>query len=125
MTPSFDLNAHHKFSYLTSALYINGNITKDGKWFYVTDTWLENDKDKLTSAKQWSYIGHKFDLPGNGNSITPMVGAIHSWKFDQDVDLSMGCYYSHKNINLYAWANDILTKQPRFIVAVEFAFSNN
>lgn len=125
LTPSFDLNAHHKFSYLTSALYINGNITKDGKWFYVTDTWLENDKDKLTSAKQWSYIGHKFDLPGNGNSITPMVGAIHSWKFDQDVDLSMGCYYSHKNINLYAWANDILTKQPRFIVAVEFAFSNN
>lgn len=125
LTPSFDLNAHHKFSYLTSALYINGNITKDGKWFYVTDTWLENDKDKLTSAKQWSYIGHKFDLPGKGNSITPMVGAIHSWKFDQDVDLSMGCYYSHKNINLYAWANDILTKQPRFIVAVEFAFSNN
>ena len=53
-----------------------------------------------------------------------MVGAIHSWKFDQDVDLSMRCYYSHKNINLYAWANDILTKQPRFVLAVEFAFSN-
>ena len=111
-------------SYLTSALYINGNITKDGKWFYVTDTWLENNEDELTSAKQWSYIGHTFDLPGKGNSITPMVGAIHSWKFDQDVDLSMGCYYSHKNINLYAWANDILTKQPRFVLAVEFAFNN-
>lgn len=124
LTPSFNLNAHHKFSYLTSALYINGNITKDGKWFYVTDTWLENDKDKLTSAKQWSYIGHTFDLTGKGNSITPMVGAIHSWKFDQDVDLSMGCYYSHKNINLYAWANDVLIKQPRFVVAVEFVFSN-
>ena len=92
LTPSFDLNDHHKFSYLTSALYINGNITKDGKWFYVTDTWLENNEDELTSAKQWSYIGHTFELPGKGNSITPMVGAIHSWKFDQDVDLSMGCY---------------------------------
>lgn len=124
LTPSFDLNDHHKFSYLTSALYINGNITKDGKWFYVTDTWLENNDDELTSAKQWSYIGHTFALPGKGNSITPMVGAIHSWKFDQDVDLSMGCYYSHKNINLYAWANDILTKQPRFVLAVEFTFSN-
>lgn len=124
LTPSFDLQSHHKFSYLTSALYINGNLTKDGKWFYVTDTWLENDKDKLTSAKQWSYVGHTFDLPGKANSITPMAGIIHSWKFDQDVDLSMGCFYSHKNINLYAWANDILTKQPRFIVAVEFAFSN-
>lgn len=123
-TPSFDLGNHHKFSYLTSALYINGNLTKDGKWFYVTDTWLENDKHELTSAKQWSYVGHTFELPGKGNSITPMVGAIHSWKFDQDVDLSFGCYYSHKNINLYAWANDILTKQPRFVVAVEFSFSN-
>lgn len=124
LTPSFDLNDRHKFSYLTSALYINGNISKDGKWFYVTNTWFENDKHKLTSAKQWSYVGHTFDLPGNGNSITPMVGAIHSWKFDQDVDLAMGCYYSHKNINLYAWANDILTKQPRFVLAIEFAFSN-
>lgn len=124
LTPSFDLNDHHKFCYLTSALYINGNITKDGKWFYVTDTWLENNEDELTSAKQWSYIGHTFALPGKGNSITPMVGAIHSWKFDQDVDFSMGCYYSHKNINLYAWANDVLTKQPRFVLAVEFAFSN-
>ena len=83
-----------------------------------------NDKEHLTSAKQWTYIGHTFGLPGNGNSITPMVGAIHSWKFDQDVDLAMGCYYSHKNINLYAWANDILTEQPRFVVAVEFSFSN-
>lgn len=124
LTPSFDLNEHHKFSYLTSALYINGNISKDGKLFYVTDTWLENNKDKLTSAKQWSYIGYTFGLPGNGNSITPMVGVINSWKFDQDVDLSMGCYYSHKNINLYAWANDILTKQPRVVLAVEFSFSN-
>lgn len=124
LTPSFDLNEHHKFSYLTSALYINGNITKDGKWFYVTDTWLENNKDKLTSAKQWSYIGHTFGLPGNSNSITPMVGVINSWKFDQNIDLSMGCYYSHRNINLYAWANDILTKQPRVVLAVEFSFSN-
>ena len=124
LTPSFSLHDNHKFGYLTSALYINGNLTKDGKWFYVTDTWLENDKNRLTSAKQWSYIGHTFDLSGKDNGITPMVGVIHSWKFDQDVDLSMGFYYTHKNINLYAWGNDILTKQPRFVVAVEFAFSN-
>lgn len=124
VTPSFSLHDNHKFSYLTSALYINGNLTKDGKWFYVTDTWLENDKDKLISAKQWTYVGHTFDLSGNGNSITPMVGVINSWKFDQDVDLSMGFYYTHKNINLYAWTNDVLTKQPRFVLAVEFTFSN-
>lgn len=125
LTPSFDLSNQHKFSYLTSAIYINGNITKDGRLFYVTDTWLENDKDKLTSAKQWTYLGYTFPLGKSGNnSITPLVGAIHSWKFDQDVDLSMGFYFTHKNINLYAWTNDILTDHPRFILAVEFAFSN-
>ena len=125
LTPSFDLSNNHKFAYLTSSIYINGNITKDGRLFYVTDTWLENDKDKLTSAKQWSYLGYTFPLGKSGkNSITPLIGAIHSWKFDQDVDLSMGFYFTHKNINLYAWTNDILTKQPRFILAVEFAFSN-
>lgn len=125
LTPSFDLSNQHKFSYLTSAIYINGNITKDGQLFYVTDTWLENDKDKLTSAKQWTYLGYTFPLGKLGNnSITPLVGAIHSWKFDQDVDFSMGFYFTHKNINLYAWTNDILTDHPRFVLAVEFAFSN-
>jgi hypothetical protein len=124
LTPSFDLGNNHKFSYLTSALYINGNISQDGKLFYVTDTWFENDKSTLTSAKQWSYLGYTIPLRGNSNSITPMAGIIHSWKFDKDVDLSFGCYYSHKNVNLYAWTNDILTKHPRFILAIEFAFSN-
>lgn len=124
LTPSFDLSDNHKFGYLTSAIYMNGNITKDGRWFWVTNTWLENDKHELTSAKQWTYVGHTFPLKGNGNSITPMLGVIHSWKFDQDVDLAGGFYFTHKNINLYAWANDVLTGHPRFVLAVEFAFSN-
>lgn len=125
LTPSFDLGCNHKFSYLTSAIYINGNITSDGRLFYVTDTWLENNSDRLTSAKQWTYLGYTVPLGKSGNNnITPMVGAIHSWKFDQDVDLSIGFYFTHKNINLYAWTNDILTDHPRFILAVEFAFSN-
>lgn len=125
LTPSFDMGDNHRFSYLTSALYVNGNITKDGRLFYVTDTWLENNKNELTSAKQWSYLGYTCPLGKNGSqSFTPMAGIIHSWKFDQDVDLSLGCYYSYKNINLYAWTNDILTKHPRFILAVEFSFSN-
>ena len=125
ITPSFDLSDKHKFAYLTSSIYINGNITKDGRLFYVTDTWLENDKDKLTSAKQWTYLGYTFQLGKSGNnSITPLAGVIHSWKFDQPADLSFGFYFTHKNINLYAWTNDILTDHPRFILAVEFAFSN-
>ena len=103
---------------------MNGNISSDGKLFWVTDTWLENNKNELTSAKQWTYLGYTFSLSGIGNNITPMAGIIHSWKFDQDPDLSFGAYYSHKNINLYVWTKDILTRQPRFVVAIEFAFSN-
>ncbi len=125
LTPSFGLGSNHQFSYLTSALYINGNINKDGRLFYVTNTWFENDKDKLTSASQWTYLGYTVPIGQSGKqSVTPMVGVINSWKFDKDVDLSFGCYYSYKNINLYAWTNDILTKNPRFILAIEFSFSN-
>lgn len=125
LTPSFSLGDNHKFGYLTSAIYMNGDITKDGRLFWVTDTWLENDKDKLTSAMQWTYLGYTCPLGKSGNnSITPMGGIIHSWKFDQNPDLSLGFYFTHKNINLYAWANDIVTNHPRFILAVEFKFSN-
>lgn len=121
VTPSFDLNNNFDFGYLTSAIYINGDITKDGRLFWVTDTWLENDKDKLTSAKQWTYLGYTIPLGGD-HSITPMAGVIHDWKFEQDADLSMGAYYTYKNVNLYAWANDICTKHPRVVLAVEFKF---
>lgn len=125
LTPSFNLGDKHKFGYMTNAIYMNGDITKDGRLFWVTDTWLENDKENLSSAMQWTYLGYTWPLGKSGsNSITPMAGIIYSWKFDQKPDLSLGCYFTHKNINLYAWANDIVTNHPRFILAVEFKFSN-
>ena len=123
-TPSFNLGDKHKFAYMTYALYMNGNITKAGKLFWVTNTWLEQNKTVLSSAKQWTYIGYSFELPGSANSITPMAGIIHSWKFDQAADLSFGAYFTHKNMSVYAWTNDILTDHPRFCVALEFKFGN-
>ena len=124
-TPSFDMNANHKFAYMTEALYMNGNITKDGNLFWITDTWLEQADHKMSSAKQWTYLGYTCTLGKSGNnSLTPMAGIIHDWKFESDVDLSFGAYYTYKNVNLYAWTNDILTDHPRIILAVEFKFSN-
>uniref|UniRef100_UPI00402915F8 hypothetical protein n=1 Tax=Alloprevotella sp. TaxID=1872471 RepID=UPI00402915F8 len=123
-TPSFNLGENHKFAYMTEALYMNGNITRDGRMFWVTNTWLEQANHELSSAKQWTYLGYTCPLGNKGNSITPMAGIIHDWKFESDVDLSFGAYYSHKNINVYAWTNDILTDHPRFVLAVEFKFSN-
>ncbi len=38
-TPSFNLGENHKYAYMTEGLYMNGNITRDGRMFWVTDTW--------------------------------------------------------------------------------------
>lgn len=123
ITPSFNLSNKHKYGFLTSAFYMNGEITNDGRLFWVTNTWIENNNHGLASANQWSYFGYTFNLPNN-KKITPMLGMIHSWKFDKPVDLSLGAYYTYKNINFYVWSNDLFTKNPRFVLALEFTFSN-
>ena len=92
LTPSFDLNNSMKFSYFTAALYMNGSITNDGKLFWCSNTWLGVNKGAENTINQWSYLGHTIPTVGE-QSITPMVGAIHSWKFDQEADLAVGAYY--------------------------------
>lgn len=47
-TPSFNLGENHKFAYMTEALYMNGNITRDGRMFWVTNTWLEQANHVLS-----------------------------------------------------------------------------
>ena len=120
VTPSFDLNHSFKFSYLTSALYMNGAISADGRLFWCSNTWWIVNKDADNTFSNYEYLGYTIPLK-RGRSITPMVGAIHSWKFDKDVDLATGFYYSFNSWNLYLWANDILTSQPRFILGLDFA----
>ena len=90
ITPSFDLADNYKFSYLTSALYLNGAIPEE-------------------SIK-------------NGPTITSMAGVIHSWRFDQDADLSIGCYYTVNAWNVYLWGNDFFQSHPRIVVGVDFVF---
>lgn len=119
--PSFNLNDHFRFSYLSSALYMNGAITRNGDLFWCTNTWWTvrrgDDKNSIINNE---YVGYTFHLR-NGHSITPMVGAIHSWRFDQDVDVTAGFYYTIKAWNIYVWGNDFLKSHPRFIVGIDFA----
>lgn len=119
LTPSFDLNDSFKFSYLTAALYMNGNITNDGKLFWCSNTWYGVNRGSANTITNWEYLGYSFDLP-KGQAITPMVGMIHSWKFDQDPDLSVGLYYSVGKFNIYVWGNDFFQKNPRVVVGVDF-----
>jgi hypothetical protein len=120
VTPSFNLNDSFKYSYTTGAVYMNGQITSDGKLFWCSNTWLGFNKDADDTFTNWEYLGYTFSLK-NGHSITPMLGAIHSWKFDQDVDMAAGVYYSIKNWNIYLWGNDFLKDNPRVVVGIDFA----
>ena len=49
-----------------------------------------------------------------------MVGAIHSWRFDQDVDIAAGFYYTLKKWNFYVWGNDFLKAHPRVAIGIDF-----
>lgn len=119
VTPSFDLNNGFNYSYTTAALYMNGNITKDGKLFWCSNTWWGINNGTDNSLTNWEYLGYTFNL--SKGSITPMAGAIHSWMFDSDVDLSVGVYYSVGHFNIYAWGNDFFNENPRIVFGVDFA----
>ena len=119
MMSSFDLNNSFRFAYLTSGLYMNGALSSDGSLFWCTNSWWVANKGADDTWSNYEYLGYDFKLK-NGHSITPMVGAIHSWKFDQDVDVAAGFYYTIKNWTMYLWGNDFLKSHPRFVLGLEF-----
>ena len=121
ITPSFDLADNYKFSYLTSALYLNGAITRDNKLFWCSNTWWGVNRGSKNTIFNWEYLGCSLPLK-NGQTITPMAGVIHSWRFDQDADLSIGCYYTVNAWNVYLWGNDFFQSHPRIVVSVSFVF---
>ena len=118
-TSSFNLNNSFKFSYLTSALYMNGAISGDGRFFWCTNTWWIVNDGADNTFSNYEYLGYAVPLK-NGHTLTPLVGTIHSWKFDQDVDIATGFYYTYNNWNLYVWGNDFLKDHPRFVVGIDF-----
>ena len=118
VTPSFNLSDNFKFSYLTSALYLNGNITKDGNTFWCANTWWGVNDGAPNTIKQWIYLGHCFKV-GKQSSITPMVGEIHSWKMDEDMEMAVGAYYSVKKYNLYLWTDNLFDSHPRIVAGFD------
>lgn len=118
-TSSFNLNDNFKFAYLTSALYLNGAITADSRLFWCTNTWWVVNNGASSTYSNYEYLGYTLPL-GKGQSITPMAGVIHSWKFDQDASLAAGFYYTLRNWNFYIWGNDFLQAHPRFVIGIDF-----
>ena len=93
----------------------------DGKFFWCTNTWWIVNKGAANTFSNYEYLGYTFSLK-KSQSITPLVGAIHSWRFDKDVDLAAGFYYSWGNMNLYIWGNDLLESHPRLVVGLDFVY---
>lgn len=122
ITPSFNMNDNFKFSYATAALYLNGQITTDGKLFWCSNTWWGINDGAENTISNWEYLGYSISLPRE-QSITPMVGCIHDWKFKDDVDLALGAYYSIKKCNFYIWGNDFFKDNPRLVIGVDFKLS--
>lgn len=119
VTPSFNLSNKFKYSYTTGAIYMNGQLTKNGKLIWCSNTWFGFNQGAENTYTNWEYLGYTFDV--GKHSITPMVGTIHSWKFDQDVDLAVGLYYSISSFNIYLWGNDFLTDHPRMVIGADFS----
>lgn len=120
ITPSFNLNDNMSFEYVTTALYMNGNISRNGKLFWAANTWWDINRHSSNTISQYLYLGYNFRFK-NGHSITPMIGEIHSWKFDKDADIAAGFYYTIKKWNFYLWGNDFFKDHPRIIIGIDFA----
>lgn len=120
-TPSFNMNDNMSFSYLTAAMYLNGAITTDNKLFWAGNTWWGINRNSKNTITQYLYLGYNILLK-NQMSLTPMLGTIYSWEFNNDADIAFGAYWSIKSYNIYLWGNDFLKSHPRIIIGVDFTF---
>ena len=117
--PSFDLNDSFRFAYLTSALYLNGAISRDGCLFWATNTWWGVRKGNDNTLSNYEYLGYTIPL-GEGKSVTPMAGVLHSWLMDEDADAAAGLYVTLGQWNFYLWGNDLLKSHPRVVIGIDF-----
>ena len=117
--PSFNLNDSFKFSYLTSGLYLNGAITGDEHLFWCTNTWWVVNDGADDAYFNYEYLGYTIPLKDD-RSITPMIGAVHSWRLNQDPEPAAGLYYTFKNWNIYLWCHDFLHSHPRLVIGIDF-----
>ena len=119
--PTFDLDDSHKFGYLNTGLFMNGDITEDGKLFWTTNTWhTVNGKGEHTLDQYW-YLAGKLPV-GENSSFWPHIGLVHSWFFNSDPDLAAGFFYVYKQYSFYIWGNDFFKKHPRLTLAIDFTF---
>ncbi len=119
LTPSFRVDGNMEFSYLTTGLFFSGDIISDKRFFWAANTWYTAHRHAADDIEQYLYLGSTLPLP-HGQTITPMLGTIYSWRLDSDADIAAGAYWTVGKFCFYLWANDLLKAHPRFVVGLEF-----
>ena len=116
-----NLRDNYKFSNVNLGVFLSGNITDNGILFWTSNTWLTFKQDGNHSYNQWWYLGSNIKFDQN-KSLVPMLGLIHSWKFDSPIDFAVGAYYVYNKYSFYLWANDLFAQFARYTIAVDFTF---
>lgn len=120
-SPTFALGENHRFSYITSGLYIHGAFDPDGRFYWLSNTLWTVHTDKMADIEHWFYFGAKFPLQ-NGTLLHPMIGTIHSWRFDSVPDIAIGCSWAVGNYEFFLWSNNYTRDNLRLVFGIAFAY---
>lgn len=119
--PWFAVNNNFQFDGLLTTVILQGSLTKNEKLYWLSNTalgWLNEYKGY--NAQTW-YLAYKFKFK-NEDTLSPMIGVVHNWKFDEDAAPTAGLYYTHKRLGVYLWGGDLLASFPRFGIALDVTF---
>ena len=120
-SPTFSMSDHHKFSYITSGLYVHGAFEPTGRFYWLSNTLWTVHADKMADIEHWLYLGAKFPL-SNGSLIHPMVGTIHSWRFDSNPDLALGCSWAVGHYEFFLWSSNYFRDAVRVVFGIAFVY---
>ena len=116
-----NLRDNYDFSNVNAGLLFNGFILPSGYLTWTSNTWMTFNHYGSNSYQHWLYLGSNI-IFNKDNSLYPMVGIVHDWKFNEPVDLAVGAWYTYKNYSFYLWGNDFFKDHPRATVAIDFTF---
>lgn len=120
-SPTFSLGDNHKFSYVTSGLYLHGAFDPEGRFYWLSNTLWTVHTDKMADIEHWLYLGAKFPLP-DGSVLNPMAGTIHSWRLDSEPGLALGCSWAVGNYEFFLWSDNYLKDDFRIVFGIGFVY---
>lgn len=116
---SFDLDNRMRYSYSQLGIFMNGQITRNGRLFWAGNTFWSINRDDADYLEQYAYLGYSIPF-NNGTRLTPMAGIIFPWTFDYSAEAALGAYFTVKHCSFYLWASQLNLDNPRLVFGFEF-----